>query len=125
MKTYTYKVRPYVVSDGATYYGGFSDTLTAVTTPAKTTVKTASDSSSVKLTWKKIKGVSGYVVYRATSKKGKYKKIRTLKKASRTTYTNRNLKAGKTYYYKVRAYRKVKGKKVYGSYSKVKAVRVR
>lgn len=125
MKIYTYKVRPYVVSDGATYYGEFSNTLTVVTTPAKTTVKTVSANSSVKLTWKKIKRVSGYVVYRATSKKGKYKKIKTLKKASKTTYTNKNLKAGKTYYYKIRAYRKVNGKKVYGSYSKVKAVRVR
>jgi len=62
---------------------------------AKSTVK-----KQVKLTWKKVTGAKNYVVYRATSKNGKYTKIATTTKVS---YTNKSLKTGKTYYYKVRA----------------------
>lgn len=73
-------------------------------------------STSIKMTWKKVEGVQGYEVYRATSKKGKYKKVTTTKKAS---YKNNKLKAGKKYFYKVRAYKTVNGIKVYGSFSSV------
>lgn len=54
----------------------------------------------VKLTWKKVSGAKKYAVYRATSKNGKYTKIATTSKLS---YTNKKLKSGKTYYYKVKA----------------------
>lgn len=43
-----------------------------------------------------------YKVYRATSKSGKYKLIKTTKS---TSYTNKGLAVGKKYYYKVVAYR--------------------
>ena len=42
--------------------------------------------------------------------------------SSKTVYTNKNLLPNKTYYYKVRAYKKVGSKRYYGSYSsKLKA----
>lgn len=126
MKTYTYKVRPYVVSDGACYYGGFSNTISIMTKPAKVSkVKLKAGNGQATIKWKKIKGVSGYAIYRSTKKSGRYKKIKTVKKASTTSYTNKNLSSNKKYYYKVRAYKKVKGKKVYGSYSSVKSVRTK
>ena len=126
MKTYTYKVRPYVVSDGASYYGGFSNTISIMTKPAKASkVKLKAGNGQVTIKWKKIKGVSGYAIYRSTKKSGSYKKIKTVKKASTTSYTNKNLSSNKKYYYKVRAYKNVKGKKVYGSYSSVKSVRTK
>ena len=126
MKTYTYKVRPYVVSDGACYYGGFSNTISIMTKPAKISkVKLKAGNGQATIKWKKIKGVSGYAIYRSTKKSGSYKKIKTVKKASTTSYTNKNLSSNKKYYYKVRAYKKVKGKKVYGSYSSVKSVRTK
>ena len=126
MKTYTYKVRPYVVSDGASYYGGFSNTISIMTKPAKVSkVKLKAGNAQTTIKWKKIKGVSGYAIYRSTKKSGSYKKIKTVKKASTTSYTNKNLSSNKKYYYKVRAYKNVKGKKVYGSYSSVKSVRTK
>ncbi len=126
MKTYTYTVRPYVVSDGANYYGGFSNTISIVTKPAKASkVKLKAESNQVTIKWKKIKGVSGYAIYRSTKKSSGYKKIKTIKKASTTSYTNKNLSSNKKYYYKVRAYKNVKGKKVYGSYSSVKSIRTK
>lgn len=61
-------------------------------------------SSSVRLTWNKVKNADGYVVYRATKKDGSYKKIGRASK--NRLYTAKNLSAGKTYYFKVRAYNK-------------------
>lgn len=121
MKRYTYKVRPYMISDGATYYGETYETVSTVTKPSKPSVKVRAGKSKIKISWKKIKGVSGYEVYRSTKKNGKYKKIKTLKKASKTSYTNKNLKSNVKYYYKVRAYKKIDGKKYYSNYSKVKS----
>ena len=68
------------------------------------------------LSWAKIPGANGYEVYRATSYNGTYKKIKTL---TANSFTNAKLKSKKTYYYKIRAYRNVKGQKVYSSYSKI------
>lgn len=78
--------------------------IKAATSPQKVTaVKAKRVKSKVKLTWKKVKGADGYEIYRATSKKGKYQKIKTLKKGTIVSYTDGKAKKGKTYYYKVRA----------------------
>lgn len=78
----------------------------------------------VKITWKKAANAGGYKVYRATSSKGKYHCMKTAGSKTRG-WTNTKLKKGKTYYYKVRAYRKVSGKTIYGSYSGVKKIKIK
>ena len=86
-------------------------------TNLKTTSRT---NSSITLSWKKISGVSGYEIYRSTSKNKNYKKIATINN-SKNTFKDSSLSKNKTYYYKVRAYKTSNGKKVYGSYSSVKS----
>lgn len=66
----------------------------------KVSVK-ANGCDKVKISWKKVKGAKGYQVYRATSKKGKYTKVKTTKS---TKYMDNRLGKGRRYYYKVRAY---------------------
>jgi hypothetical protein len=73
--------------------------------------------SKASMTWTKLSDVSGYVVYRSTSKNGKYT---LLKKVTTNKFTNAGLKAGSKYYYKVRAVKNVNGKNIYGAYSDVK-----
>ena len=68
-------------------------------------------SSSVSLEWQKVKGASGYEIYRSTSKKGTYKRIASVKKAATVSYKDKSVKSGKTYYYKVRPYRTSGGQK--------------
>lgn len=68
--------------------------------------------SEIKLKWSKVKGASGYAVY--IRKNGKYNKVADTKS---TTYTVKKLPNATRENFKVRAYKKVKGKKVYGSYS--------
>ena len=80
----------------------------AASKPAKPKVSISVTSSSVTLKWEKVKGASKYQVYRATSKNGKFRKVRTTKGLS---YVNRGLKTGKMYFYKVRS---ISGKKKSG-----------
>ncbi|MCI9537841.1 MAG: hypothetical protein HFG35_06075 [Eubacterium sp.] len=78
--------------------------------------------TKAKVKWSKVKGAAGYEIRYSTDKKlkKKVKKITT----SKTTYTVKKLKKGKTCYFKVRAYKKgAKGKKIYGSFSSVKKMK--
>lgn len=73
-------------------------------------VKEYSDHSKIKIKWGRIKSASGYEVYRSTSPKGKYKKVKDNNSGKKTTYSDSKAKFGKTYYYKVRSYQNVKVK---------------
>ena len=70
--------------------------------------------NSVYLKWEKVDGASGYKIYRSTAKDGKYIAIKNINSLS---YIDKDLITGKTYYYRVRAYKTVGKKTVYGPYS--------
>jgi lactocepin len=120
-KTYYYKVLAYRTEKGKKQAGPYSKIVSGKPAlKAPTGVKTAkAGSTSIKVSWSKSNGASGYEVYRATSKSGKYTSVKTLKSGTARSFTDTKLKKGKTYYYKVRSYRLVKGKKVYSSFSTV------
>ncbi|MDO5391402.1 MAG: hypothetical protein Q4F24_09975 [Eubacteriales bacterium] len=125
-KTYYYKVRAYATISGEKVYSGFSSVKTAKIVPAAVKLSSAkAKGTSVTVKWSKVSGASGYAVYRATSQNGKYTRVGTIKKGSTVSYTDSRLKSKKNYYYKVRAYRTVNGKNVYGSYSAVKKVKTK
>lgn len=50
------------------------------------------------ISWKAVDGAAKYKVYRATSKNGKFKAVKTTAKVK---FTNKKLKSGKAYFYKV------------------------
>lgn len=121
-KRYTYKVRAYRVLNGKKVYGAYSAKKSAKPIPATTKVSAKVKGSKAVIRWKKVSGASKYVLYKSTKKKtGYYKERITVNNG----YTDSNLRKGKTYYYKARAYKTVKGKKVYSKYSKVIKVRVK
>jgi hypothetical protein len=76
-----------------------------------------SKTTSIKLKWDKANGVDGYEIYSCKTGSKKYTKLTTIKKVSTTTYTNKKLKIGTAYSYKIRAYKTVNGKKQYGEYT--------
>lgn len=125
MTTYTYRVRPYASSGESTYYGGFSKAVQARTSIAKPTVKLKAKKKKITVSWKRIGGVDGYEIFRSTKKSSGYKKIKTANKAVITSYTNKKLIKKQKYYYKIRAYKKVNGRKVYSSYSSPKSVKAK
>lgn len=77
---------------------------------------------SIKVTWKKKSGVTGYQVQYSTSSKMKKAKTVTVKKAKTTSVTISKLKKGKKYYVRIRAYTKKKGKTKYTAWSAKKSV---
>ena len=80
---------------------------------------------SIKLTWKKANKAQGYIIYRSTNSKSGFKKIKTINKASTLKYTDTNLKSGKTYYYRIKAYRIIDGTWVSSNkFSKVLSAKV-
>lgn len=79
---------------------------------------------SVNLSWKKTSGAAGYIVYRSTSKNGTYTKCKTISGGSTTKYTDKKLSSGKTYYYKVCAFKKVSSITLSGGPSKVVPVKL-
>ena len=99
---------------------------------------TGNTKTSLKLRWNKVKGADGYLIYaKKCASKGSYKKIKTIKKKGTTSYTQKKLKKGTYYQYKVVAY-KTKGNKKYilstsmpvyattkgGKYTNPKSVRI-
>ncbi len=85
---------------------------------------TAKSKKAVRLAWSK-RTCDGYEIWRATSAKGKYKKVATVKTNKTTKYRVTKLKSGKKYYFKVRAYKKSGKKKVYGKFSKAVVVKTK
>ncbi|MCC3869626.1 transglutaminase domain-containing protein [Terrisporobacter mayombei] len=121
-KTYYYKIRSYKTVDKEKLYGDYSSVFygkTKYPSQVKNLKQNSSYKTLVKLSWDKASYASGYRVYRTTSKNGTYKRVAELSGSTNTKFTDKNVSSGKTYYYEVRAYRKVGKNRYYGSYSTI------
>lgn len=114
--TYQFCVKPYTKSGTKTIYGNASKTLTTSTNPATVSFKLTAGTKKVSVKWSKVTGASGYKVYYKTSKNGSWKTLKTCNNKT-TSYTKTKLTKGKTYYFTVKAYRKLNGKTYNGSYT--------
>ncbi|MGN0653495.1 MAG: fibronectin type III domain-containing protein [Oscillospiraceae bacterium] len=123
--TYKVRVTAYKTIDGKKVLSSVYTLLTTATKPGTPTLKVTASSKKAMLSWNKQTGATGYVVYMATSKNGKYTKIATLKGNTKVSYTKTGLTKGKTYYFKVAAYETVGGKNIYGSFSSVKYAKIK
>ena len=73
--------------------------------------------TSVKITWKKAEGVTGYYIMRADSPDGTYKKIATITGYDNTEYADKGLKKYGMYYYKICSFITRDGVTKYSKYS--------
>ncbi len=123
-KTYYYDVVAFKTVSGKKYGGVASKLLTTKTATATPKISYYKNNSSkkAKIKWKKVSGTTKYKLYMSTKKGSGYKCVYTGKKLS---YTKSKLKKGKTYYFKVRTYKTLGGKKIYSSYSSVKKVKIK
>lgn len=113
-----------VVVYGMGYYSG-TKKATFVIKPKKQNLKSAKASgNSAALVWTKHGNVKGYEIYRSKKKSSGYSRIGTFTTNKTTACRNTNLKSG-TYYYKIRSYIVVDGKKYYGAFSNIKKVTIR
>lgn len=81
---------------------------------------------TMKMTWQKDKTATGYEIYYSTkdSFAKKYRKTVSITKNKTVSKTVKRLKTGKTYYVKIRSYKKVGSKKVYSDWSNVSTVTI-
>ncbi len=124
-KAYRFRVR----ASAGKYNGSYSSTVKTATKVVKGELKSLKSSKSGTLTaaWVKISGADGYQLYLATSKKftSKTTKKVTVKKGKTVKTTVKKLKKNKKYYVKIRGYKTVNSKKVYGSFSAVKSIKIK
>ena len=114
---YYYKVRSYKLVSNIKVYSGYSTAVSAKPIPAApiNAIATQINSKSIKLDWSAVTGANAYEIYRSTTSTGAYSLL------TRTThlYYNTNSITGKTYYYKIRAYRTVGNIRVYSNWTVV------
>ena len=113
--TYRYKIRQYISKNDKKYYSSFTKEFSATTIKA-TSVKLAPKKKSIKISFKSVPSASGYEIYYKNAYMRKYSLLKTTKSKS---YKMTGLRRKAKYSFKVRAYKKVDGKKIYGPYSKV------
>ncbi len=95
---------------------GFSFLISAADYPAPVIKSTETTESSVTISWKKVKDMYGYRVYKREPD-GKFTAVGSTKK---TDYTVKDLSPDTEYEFRIRAFKKKKnGKKVYGNYCEV------
>lgn len=115
-KMYYYKV---AARAPKTKYNSAMSSAVRIRVPAvpELTVKSGKKSRAV-LTWKKVKYNAGYEIYRSAKKGAGYKLLKTVTNTNRIKYTDKTRKKKKAYYYKMRAFTLVDGRKIYSRYSK-------
>jgi len=104
--------------------GGYTGSITTSfkivnNTPSKVTglVIKSKTTNSLTLSWTKVSNSDGYKVYKYDNSTSSYKLLKTITGNANNSYTDSNLKANTYYTYKVRAYKNVDSKTLYGEYS--------
>ena len=95
---YYYKVK--AIHSNSNANSAFSAVKSGTCDLARPVVSVKLSSGKPKLSWDEVTKASKYSIYRATVKNGEYVKIGT---STGTTYTDKKVESGKTYYYKVKA----------------------
>lgn len=90
----------------------------------KTKLKASKKGKKAKLSWSKVNTASGYKIYRATSKNGKYKLIKTVKGNKTFKYYDKKVYKKTRYYYYVKAYATKNKKQYYSDNSAKKSVKI-
>ena len=124
---FTGSARITIRSSATAGYNAATKSITVTVNPAGTTLTTAKNLSGRKaqITWKKNRYVTGYEIQYSVNKNFRSGSKKTVAGVSKTKYTLTKLQKNKTYYVRIRTYKKSGTKKYYSSWSKVKAVRIR
>ncbi|GEM_PF-1825809 len=137
-KDYTFagwKIDGKVYKPGAKFVAGYEDVadhhnayFEAQWKPnfnAPNVVANKAGKKKIRLSWNRMVGGNGYKIYRAVKKNGKYKRVKTVKNRLTTSWTDKKVKAGKKYYYKVAPFKKGKMKKSAWVLTSTKAAKVK
>lgn len=129
---YAYTVKSTYTSQGYDVYtcscgDSYTTNYKAVKKLGKVNLKSVSSARknhTIKASWDKKSGANGYQIYYSRNKNFKNLSAKKIVKGGKTTsYAGKNFTKGRKYYVKVRAYKNVNGRKIYGKWSNVKTVK--
>ncbi|MCD7723252.1 MAG: fibronectin type III domain-containing protein [Clostridiales bacterium] len=110
-----YKVQ--VTVSGKTKTGYILKSKVAVIAKTTVSAKASSTVGKMKLSWQAVSGAAGYQIQQYNSSAGEWETVKTVSGGDTLSYTVKDLNTATTYKFRVRAYKTVNGKKVYGPYS--------
>lgn len=120
---YYFKIK--AVGDGVT--GAESKVISAFTSPGRSSfisvVSAGKSEAAVK--WKKQSNVSGYELSYSPYSFSRQKSIKKVNVTKSVKKTVKKLKSGKKYYFRIRAYKIIAKKKIYGAFSKTVTVKIK
>ena len=109
--------------------GAYKDSVSktfAINPKKVSSLKLKAGKKQMTVSWKKDTKVGGYeIVYATNSKFSKGKKTVKVTSAKTAKKVIKKLSSKKTYYVKVRAFKKVSGKTYYGAYTSAKKVKIK
>jgi len=100
------------------YTGSVSRKFEIIPQKVKVNKQTKYITDSITLKWNKVNDSTGYEIFSSSKKNGTYSKIAIVNK-KKVTYKHNRLESGKTYYYKIRAYKIVGKSYIYGEFSEI------
>lgn len=124
--TYKFRIRAIKTVNGKNYYGEYTY-LKITTKPNKVKISKIKSTAKKKMNiyWKKISNSTGYELQYSLKSNFKSKKSLKIKSKKTLNKTIKNLKSNKKYYIRIRAYKLVGSKKIYGDFSKVKNIKIK
>ena len=117
---YSYTVKAHKKVNGKKVYSGYNKK--GLSGKLNTVVSLSVKNKTVSISWKKTTGATGYYIYRSGSKNGKFSKIKTITSGKTLKYTDKKVKTGNTYYYKVIPFKKINSKAVKSASSTIKSI---
>ena len=124
--TYYLKVRSILTIDGLQAYSDWSNVVAAknITVAKPKLSSVTAGTSKATLKWTK-KAVAGYEIQYGTSSTFKSAKTVKIEKASTVSRTIKSLKKGKTYYFRIRSYKKTADGVCYSGWTTKKSVKIK
>ena len=116
-----------IPEDGTKVFGTYSDEFTVAVMPeAPASISAESvNPGSAYIQWSSVDGAAGYQLWMSTSSDGEYEIAKVISDGTTISYSKQDLESGSNYYFKVRAFTDVDGKKTFGGYSDVVSVQAK
>ncbi|MBQ9531486.1 MAG: leucine-rich repeat protein [Eubacterium sp.] len=120
----TYEAKGYTLYICTCGYSYKSDIKSKLTVPSTSVKKLTKGKKEIRVTFKKVKNISGYQIQYSQYKN--FKKSKTVKRsADKSSAKLKNLKSKKRYYVRIRTYKKVGKKTYYSSWSAAKSIKTK
>ncbi|MGN0294239.1 MAG: hypothetical protein ACI4D3_09585 [Lachnospiraceae bacterium] len=119
-------MRAFKIENGKKVFGAYSSEFKVAVMPE--TPELTADSNKISqaaLSWNTVNGAAGYQIWMSEGEDKAYSIVKSVADGDTTTYTKYDLTSGETYWFKIRAYTDVDGKKTFGAYSEPVSVTIK